>query len=314
VDPAALRAFDEAHVRLRNGDLRRGWELYEARLGAIGQKKIQWRFAKPRWNGEPFPGRTLLLHWEQGYGDTLMFVRFAAQAKALGGRVVLVAQKELADLAATCPGLDQVIPHLGRLPPYDLQAPLLSLPHIFKTDLGSIPASVPYLNVPARVPNRQALAALLAASAGKVRVGIAWAGSPVHGRDQERSVPAPALAPLAALPGVAWHSFQMGPEAPPWPGMAALAPLLGNFSDTAYALSGMDLVITVDTALAHLAGAMAIPTLLLLPFAPDFRWMLERQDSPWYPTLRLYRQSRPGDWVPVVQRLARDLGNGDSMG
>jgi hypothetical protein len=314
MDPAALRAYEEAHARLRAGDLARGWELYEARLGDIGQKKIQWRFTKPRWNGEPFPGRTLLLHWEQGFGDTLMFVRFAAQAKALGGRVVLVAQKDLAELAGTCPGVDEVVPHLGRLPPYDLQLPLLSLPSVFRTGLGSIPAAVPYLDVPERVPNRAALAAALAASTGKVRIGLVWAGSPVHGRDQERSIPAPALAPLAALPGVAWHSFQMGPEPPPWPGMVALAPWLRNFSDTAYALSGMDLVITVDTAVAHLAGAMAIPTLLLLPFAPDFRWMLERQDSPWYPTMRLYRQSRPGDWGPAVQHLARDLGNGGSMG
>jgi hypothetical protein len=204
--------------------------------------------------------------------------------------------------------VDQVVPHLGSLPPYDLQAPLLSLPSIFKTDLDHIPADIPYLDLPERVPNRQSLARILAASHGKVRIGIVWAGSSTHGKDEERSIPVDALAPLGDLPGVAWHSFQMEPgPAAPLPGIVPLAPLLANFSDTAYALSGMDLVITVDTALAHLAGALGMPTLLMLPFVPDFRWLLERSDSPWYPTMRIYRQSVPGDWGSVIQRVARDL-------
>jgi hypothetical protein len=236
-----------------------------------------------------------------------MFVRYAARAKALGGTVLVLAQLELADLVATCPGVDRVNPQ--PLPPFDLQAPLMSLPFIFGTDLATIPADIPYLGIPARVPNRQAIAGLLAASRGKTRIGLVWAGRPRHFTDPHRSLPVAALAPLGDLPGVAWHGFQLesGQERVPLPGFTALGPLLGSFSDTAYALSGMDLVITVDTAVAHLAGALGIPTLLLLPFSPDFRWLLDRDDSPWYPTMRLYRQPRPGDWATVVENVLRHL-------
>jgi hypothetical protein len=222
-----------------------------------------------------------------------------------------MAQKELAGLAGTCPGVDQVLTIDDPIPPFDLLAPLLSLPRIFRTGLASIPCEVPYLDVPPQVPNRQAIAQVLAGSHGRVRVGVSWAGSATHTRDAERSLPPGAFAPLAALTGVAWHSFQLGrDDAPPLPGLVHLGPLLQNFSDTAYALSGMDLVITVDTALTHLAGAMGIPTLVLLAFGPDFRWMLERADSPWYPSLRLYRQPVPGDWDSVFRAVARDLSSG----
>jgi len=303
----AEREHEQAHQCLLFGELLRGWQLNEARLRVPGLIKPVRQFLQPRWNGEPFPGRTLLLHWEQGLGDTLMFLRYAPRVKALGGRVLLAAQPELADLAATCQGLDQVIAHGEPLPPFDLQLPLLSLPLVFRTELGAIPADIPYLDVPARVPNRQPIAGRLAASKGKVRVGLAWAGSPAHKKDRDRSLPPEALAPLGALPGVAWHSFQLGQAPAPLPGIVDLAPLLGNFSDTAYALSGMDLVIAADTALVHLAGALGIPTLVLLPFHPDFRWLLQRDDSPWYPTLRLYRQPQPGDWAAVIARLLADL-------
>jgi hypothetical protein len=266
-------------------------------------------FSQPAWNGEAFPDRTLLLHWEQGLGDTLMFVRYASRVKRLGGRVLLLAQPSLADLVATCPGVDQVIVHLADLPSFDLQSPLLSLPRVFRTSLDSIPAEIPYLDVPGQVPNRQAIAAVLAAAHGRTRLGIAWAGSPTHTRDKQRSLPVDALAPLGALSGVAWYSFQKDQEPPAsLPGVFPLAPLLGNFSDTAYALSGMDLVLAADTALAHLAGAMGIPTLLLLPYAPDFRWLLGRDDSPWYPSMRLFRQPRPEDWSAVIRMVLRKLG------
>lgn len=302
-----LHDYDEAHLRLLWGEWPRGWELYESRLQVPGLVSPVRHFPQPRWNGEPFPGRTLLLHWEQGFGDTLMFVRYAARVKALGGRVLLLAQPELAELAATCPGVDQVVAEEA-LPPFDLQISLLSLPEVFRTGLDSIPAEIPYLNVPDQVPHRQAIAETLAASAGKTRVGIVWAGSPGHKRDRERSLAVGALAPLGALPGIAWHSFQLGPvQAKALPGMVSLAPLLADFSDTAYALSGMDLVIAVDTALVHLAGALGIPVLVLTAFGPDFRWLLHRDDSPWYPSLRLYRQPVPGDWATVIARVLGDL-------
>ena len=302
------RDWEESHLRLLFGEFARGWALNEARVRVPGLITPVRQFTQPAWQGEPFPGRTVLLHWEQGFGDTLMFLRYVPMVKALGGRVVLAVQRELADLAATCGGADQVVPHPDPLPPFDLQASLFSLPRVFGTELHSIPAGIPYLDVPARVPNRQALAEVLAGSAGKVRVGLVWAGRPAHPRDAERSLDPGLLAPLAALPGVAWHSFQIGAPRPvPLPDLRVLAPLLSNFSDTAYALSGMDLVLAVDTALVHLAGALGVPALVLLAFAPDFRWLLDRDDSPWYPSLRLYRQPVPGAWAPVLQRVLRDL-------
>ncbi len=306
--PLPIEAYELGLLDLRLGIMPRGWLGYESRLqcpGLIGPVRT---FSQPRWDGAPFPGKTLLIHYEQGLGDTFMFVRYAAKAKALGGRVLLAVQSALADVAATCPGVDEVVPHGRPLPPFDIQVSLLSLPSLFRTELNTIPAEVPYLDVPERVPNRQQIAALLGASEGQIRIGLVWAGSSTHVRDAERSLPPSLLAPLAAIPGVAWHSFQLeARESPVLPGLVPLDPYIRNFSDTAYALSGMQLVITVDTALAHLAGAMGIPTMLLVAFFPDFRWMMGREDSPWYPSMRIYRQSSPGDWTTVVQRLAADL-------
>jgi hypothetical protein len=309
VDPdQAFLDYEESFLDLLHGELRQGWERYETRLRLPGDLHPQRTFAQPAWNGAPFAGKTLLLWAEQGLGDTLMFVRYLPMVKALGGRVILEAQPALMALAATCGGADLLVPRGAPLPAFDLQASLLSLPWLFRTDLASIPAEIPYLNVPAKVTHRQALLDLLTQAQECSRIGLVWAGSPGHVRDAERSLPVSALAPLAALPGVAWFSFQLGrTEVPPLPGLIPLAPWLQDFSDTAYALSGMDLVITVDTSVAHLAGAMGIPTLLLLSFQPDFRWLLKRDDTPWYPSLRLYRQPTYGDWTSVVQQVVRDL-------
>ncbi len=300
--------WELSSISLLFGDMPKGWEQYEARLQMPATNKPQPHPDRPRWEGESFLGKTLLIDWEQGQGDTLMFVRYAAKAKALGGRVVCSVQSPLADVVATCEGIDEVIPFGEPLPHFDLHVPLLSLPWVFRTHLGTIPAEIPYLRVPPQVPNRNRLTHLLDAAKEKIRIGLAWAGNPAHKRDSERSMPAGSLKPLAALPGVAWYSFHFGPtEDTPFPGITPLAPLLSSFSDTALALGSMDLVITVDTALAHLAGALGVPTLLLLPTFPDWRWLLERNDSPWYPTLRLYRQPMPGDWSSVVQCILSDL-------
>lgn len=300
--------FEQGFLDLLFGRMPQGWQRHEARLRIPGLVGPERTFTQPAWRGEPFPGKTLLLCYEQGLGDTLMFLRFAPLVKALGGTVLLEAQPSLAAVAATCPGVDRVTPRGNPLPEFDLHASLLSLPWLFRTELASIPADIPYLDVPDEVPHRQVLSELLALTQGRIRIGLAWAGNPGHKRDAERSIPAATLAPLAALPGVAWYSFQLGREdKPPLPDLISLAPLLTDFSATAYALSGMDLVITVDTALAHLSGALGIPTLLLLSFQPDWRWMLDREDSPWYPSLHLYRQPRLGDWGAVIQRLVTDL-------
>ena len=306
--PGPIEAYEQGLLDLRLGIMPRGWLGYESRLQCPGLIGPERSFSQPRWDGTSFTGKTLLVHYEQGLGDTLMFVRYAARVKALGGRVVLAAQPALADVVATCPGVDEVVPHGRPLPPFDVHVPLLSLPNLFGTNLSTIPAEVPYLDVPERVPNRQRLKDLLAASGERVRIGLAWAGSPTHVRDAERSLRPSLLAPLAELPDVAWYSFQLDAREPPaLPGLVSLDASIRNFSDTAYALSGMQLVITVDTALAHLAGALGIPTMLLVAFFPDFRWMMGREDSPWYPSMRIYRQSSPGDWTTAVQRLVADL-------
>jgi len=309
VAPAlAYLDFEQSFVDILFGDMRQGWERFEARLKIPVEFRPQRTFEQPTWTGGSFAGKTLLLWPEQGLGDTLMTLRYLPLVKALGGRVILETQPELKDVAATCDGADGVISTDEPLPSFDLQASLLSLPYLFRTELASIPSVIPYLKVPQQVVHRQALQEALAQATGTRRIGLVWAGGPGHARDSERSMAAASLAPLAILPGVTWFSFQVGrEELPPLPNLVSLAPLLGSFSDTAYALKSMDLVISVDTSAAHLAGAMGIPTLLLLAFQPDYRWMLDRDDSPWYPTLRLYRQPAYGDWATVLQQIVADL-------
>jgi tetratricopeptide (TPR) repeat protein len=309
VDPtSAYLDYEESFVDLLFGDLLPGWARFEGRLNVSEELRPKRTFTEPAWRGEAFAGKTLLVWAEQGLGDTLMFLRYLPQVKALGGLVLLEAQHLLLDVAATCRGADLLIPAGEPLPPFDLQVSIMSLPWIFRTELSTIPGEVPYVKVPALVPYQEALLEHLALARENTRIGLVWAGNPSHVRDHERSLPAPALAPLAVLPEVTWFSFQLGTtEVPPLPNLVSLAPLLETFSDTAFALSGMDLLITVDTAMAHLAGAMGIPTLLLLAFQPDYRWLQERQDSPWYPTVHLYRQPAYGDWDSVLRQIVTDL-------
>lgn len=297
-----------SHIDLMFGDMARGWPRFEARLGIPGRYAGRPVHPQPRWQGQPFPGQTLLLTWEQGLGDTLMFLRFVAAARARGGRVVLEVQPPLLELAATCAGVDAVVPTGAPLPAFDLQASLLSLPALLGTTLDTLPADSPYLDVPAEVPDRDAICRVLEASSDRVRIGLCWAGNPGYPRDAKRSLPPAAMEALAALPHVAWHSFQFeSGELPPLPGLVTFGPLLKGFPNTAFALRGMDLVITVDTVLAHLAGSLGVPTFLLASFIPDWRWMLGRSDSPWYPTVRVYRQLAPGDWDSALAQLLRDL-------
>ena len=304
----AERKWELCCVNLLFGAMPLGWDQHESRWSHPGLTNPRREFPQAPWRGEALEGRTVLLHCEQGFGDTLMFVRYAPLVKQLGGRVLLLVQPEVADLVATCPGVDGVFSDEGSLPPFDVHLPILSLPYVFRTDLASIPGEVPYLDVPVRVPNRERLRERLAQSQGRTRIAISWAGNPTHARDAQRSLPAEALRPLQALPDVAWYAVQHGSTAPaPLPALESLAPLLSNFSDTAYALSGMDLVITVDTALAHLAGALGIPTLLMVSYLPDWRWLMGREDSPWYPSLRIYRQTSADRWDSVVQQILMDL-------
>jgi hypothetical protein len=308
--PEEEAAYQRSHWQLMFGEFHEGWRGYEARLRIPGRIVRGVNLGGPAWEGESFQGKTLLVHWEQGHGDTLMLLRYLPMVKARGGTVLLVVQPALMEVAATCPGVDVLCPFGGPRPPHDLHVFLMSLPRIFHTEEARIPAPVPYLEVP-RAPHGKALSEVLAASGDRIRIGLTWAGNPEHARDAERSIACAAWSPLGALADVAWFGLQVGrDETPALPGFTSLAPLLETFSDTAFALAGLDLLITVDTAVAHLAGALGIPTFLLLTFQPDWRWMLGREDSPWYPTFRLYRQPLPGDWASVIQRVAADLQEG----
>lgn len=302
--------FEQGFANLLHGVMPLGWQQWEARLRVPGCVGPERHFVEPRWDGGSFVGKTLLIHYEQGLGDTVMLARFLPRVKALGGRLLLLVQPTLAHLMTTCPGPDQVLAQGDPIPPFDLQVSLYSLPAIFQTDLDTLPKEIPYLGIPERVPNREPILGAIHASGSLVRVGLVWAGYSGHPRDAQRSLPIDLVNRLAEVPGVAWYGFQLGVlEEPKLPNYVPLASLLSDFSDTAYALSGMDLVITVDTALAHLAGALGVPTLLLITFVPDFRWLLERSDSPWYPTMQLYRQPRHGDWDSVMNTLVGDLVN-----
>lgn len=300
--------YERSHLALLYGELPQAWEGFERRWEIPGRILLGGGFESPKWHGEAFGGRTLLVHSEQGLGDTLMFLRYLPLVKARGGIVRLMVQRELLELAATAGGADSIHAVGDSLPPHDVWITLPSLPWVFRTALDTIPADIPYLDVPACVPHREDFSGLLHQASERRRIALVWAGNPAHRRDGERSIPGPLLEPLADLPHTAWFSFQRDRrDLPSLPGLTSLEPLLGSFGDTAFALRSMDLVITVDTALAHLAGALGIPTRLLVTFRPDWRWMLERDDSPWYPSLRIVRQELPGDWEGVVRRLRADL-------
>ena len=303
----AVADWERSCVNLNFGVMPLGWEQHESRWQHPTLTTPVRPFTQPLWDGESFKGRRLLLHWEQGFGDTLMLVRYAPMVKQLGGRVQLLAQPELADLVATCDGVDEVHVEGVPLPHFDLHLPLMSLPRVFKTTLDSIPARVPYLGVPKKVPNRAGISQLLASSKAGRRVGISWASSPDQAACSQKSIMPDLLRPLGALSNVNWYALQhQMPEVPPLPGIVSLSPLLSNFSDTAYAVSGMDIVITIDTVIAHLAGAMGVPTLLLLNYLPDWRWLMGRGDSPWYPSMQIYRQPRAGDWDGLIEQIVKD--------
>ena len=294
-------SFEQAMIHLVFGELEQGWQRYESRFDLTRDPVTRLACPQPLWDGAPFPGRTLLLTWEQGFGDTLMFIRYAAMARALGGRVVAQVQAPLLPVLRGCPGVDQWLAPTDPLPPFDCHLSLLSLPRVLKTRLDTIPAPCPYLQAPSPARGTPVR------PSDRLKVGLVWAGSQVHKHDFLRTLPPSALACLATLPGIDWYSLQVGYQGPPpWP-LEDLAPHLQDFSDTARALARLDLLITVDTAVAHLAGAMARPVWLMLPLMPDWRWRLEGTTTPWYPTFRLFRQTRFNDWTSVVASVAHAL-------
>jgi tetratricopeptide (TPR) repeat protein len=302
LDPGNQAArWNDGACRLLLGDFERGWQgfAHRFRAGATPPHGL----AAPEWDGAKLAGRRLLVHAEQGQGDTLQFVRYLFRAERFaGGTVRLLVQPPLRALLRRH-GIDAIGPD-EPLPAHDLRVALLDLPRLFGTRLATVPADIPYL-VP-DPPRERDWAARLGPTPGR-RVGLVWQGRRDHANDRNRSIPPALLAPLSAATGIAWFSLQK--DAPPPPGLAAtdLAPLLDDWEDTAAAVAALDLVVTVDTAIAHLAGALGRPVWILLPFAPDWRWLVGREDTPWYPTARLFRQERAGDWDGVIRRVARAL-------
>ncbi len=292
--------------------MREGFALFERRReqGATAPRG----FSEAFWQGEDIAGRTILLHAEEGFGDTLQFVRYAPLVAARGARVILEVPPPLVRLCAGLPGVTQVVATGAALPAFDCHCPLLSLPHVFGTTLETIPAAIPYLAAdPALV---REWATRLPPGPG-LRVGLVWAGHAqaqrayAHRVDPRRSLALAALAPLGAVPGIAFVSLQKGPPAnelahPPFTINDPMAEVR-DFADTAALIAGLDLVISVDTAVAHLAGALGKPVWMLSRFDACWRWLRARSDSPWYPTLRVYRQPSPGEWAPAIATLTADL-------
>jgi tetratricopeptide (TPR) repeat protein len=312
-DPGHVEAhFSRALIYLALGRFREGWKAYEWRLQISdwSKKAYPHRLRTPRWNGEPFVGRTLLVHHEQGFGDTLQFVRYLPMVKARGGTVVFEVPGALKVLLMGIPGADDILelsPTGASRRAYDLHIPLLSLPGLFGTTLESIPAQVPYLAAdPAKV---SAWAKRI--DGNLFRIGIVWAASNWNAKLAEKSCPISHFLPLAETPGVQIVGLQKNPAANDLAAAAAAGirnygEEFADFSDTAAAIANLDLVISVDTAAAHLAGAMGKPVWVVLPCVADWRWLLNREDSPWYPAMRLYRQPRPRAWDDVFRQLAQD--------
>lgn len=302
---------NRAIVRLLTGDWQRGWQEYEWRWYCPEQSLPQ--RLEPLYNGEPLQGKRLLLVAEQGLGDTIQFIRYAEVARQQGAEVAAEVQPELVPLLESCPAVQWLFARGGPTLACDFFLPMLSAPRVFGTRLDNVPAPIPYLQ-----PRKELVEKWRARlPAGGVRIGIVWQGNRAHPADRDRSMPLEMLAKLAA-PGFTLISLQKGA------GTEQLAHLrppetvvdLGDeldasapFLDTAAILTLLDVTVTVDTAVAHLAGALGVPVWVALPFTPDWRWLLGRSDTPWYPTMRLFRQSAPGDWTSVIDAIGKALCN-----
>jgi tetratricopeptide (TPR) repeat protein len=319
LDPQLADAhFSRATHRLRSGDLAGGFAEYEWRWKC---KTFADRgFPQPRWDGAPLAGRAVLLYTEQGLGDTLHFVRYAAWAKDRGGRVIVECQKPLLNLLSSCPFIDQLVPLGSTLPDFDVHAPLLSLPGILQLSESQLWRKA-YFSAPPQLVEKWR--GTLEAHAG-FHVGVCWQGNPEHMFNSQRSFPLAALGPVARLPGVRLVSLQKGAQIDEIAGagfdVLDLGPSFdedaGPFVDSAAMIKNLDLVITADTAIAHLAGGLEAPAWLALSAHADWRWMLNREDTPWYPSMRLFRQRKLDRWDDVFERMAVELRSlaGDRVG
>jgi tetratricopeptide (TPR) repeat protein len=305
--------FNQSLTRLALGDFAAGWPGYEWRW-KTRKSTAPWRdFPEPLWLGtDALAGKTILLHAEQGFGDTINFARYVPMVAARGGRVVVETQSALRGLIARLDGVADVVERGAALPAFDCHCPLGSLPLAFATELATIPANVAYVTAdPARTADwRDRLP-----RSGRPVIGIAWSGNPHFRGDHNRSMTLARFAPIAAAADAAFVTLNPGLNECDTAALAAhphvgnLAAEFRDFDDTAAVVADLDLVVTTDTSIAHLAGALGKPVWILLSRSPDWRWLLEREDCPWYPTARLFRQSMLGDWSPVIARVRQELEN-----
>lgn len=303
--------WNKALMKLMLGEFTEGWPLYEwGWRGDAPFRGTPRRYIQPLWLGDqPLAGKTLLLHAEQGLGDTIQFCRYALLAKAQGAQIIIQAPAPLVPLLNTLDNDITVITNGQALPPFDLHCPLMSLPLAFKTEVTNIHAPTSYL---AALPEYQKKWQARLGQATKPRIGLVWSGSNKDQNDHNRSLLLNMLEPLLNLPAE-FHCLQKEIREidrialSAWPQVQVHAHEISNFADTAALVSAMDMVISVDTSVAHLAGALGKPVWILLPYAPDFRWMLQRSDSPWYPTAKLFRQPGLDDWESLLQQLQREL-------
>ncbi len=302
---------NEALSLLTLGDYGAGFAQHELRWQRAGMPARRRSLGKPLWLGEfPLGRKTILLHAEQGLGDTIQFARYAPLLAGMGAKVVLEVPPELATLLGRVAGVAAVVARGAPLPEFDLHCPMGSLPLACRTEPSTIPAAIPYL-VPSddRVAKWRSRLAHIASP----RVAIAWSGRAAHANDRNRSIALARLGPLIGLDGMRFIGIQRDLRADDaetlarWPRLTHLGAQLDDFDDTAAVATLVDLVIAVDTSAAHLAAALGRPTWVLVPFSPDWRWMLDRADSPWYPTVRLFRQPAPGNWDSVIARVRDEL-------
>ena len=311
VEPDHAQAhYCKGMILLADGRLDEGFTEYEWRV----RRADFWpkrRYRKPRWNGEPLAGKTLLVHWEQGFGDIIQFCRYLPLLRAFfvasplhaGARIVFDCPKRLIDLIETCGGFDEIGDYSASPPPFDVYVPLMSLPKILGTVADTIPAPVPYL--------KAAPADDVIVADANFKIGLTWASE--HGESYRRKVMAITdFAALFANNRCDFYGLQFGAEGAtiePYVGsnVTNLGDQLGDFAHTAGVIAKMDLILSIDTYIVHLAGALNIPTWVLLPYSPDWRWGQGRADSPWYPSLRLFRQPKPGDWTAVIKDVGRAL-------
>ena len=304
--------WNRALMWLLLGDYQRGWPAYEWRW--TQPTFVRRHGHRPLWDSSPFPGRALLLHAEQGLGDTLLFIRYVSHVsrqRRLGSTIIVECQPALCRLLSNFPGVDQLVATgAAQLPPFGFQAPLASLPHILGISPAATSVTVPYLHADAKLVEQWKCKLR---SLRGFKVGIAWQGNPSYGYDRQRSMALTHFAKLAKLEGIHLISLQRGPGTEQLSSFAAAIHVVdfdeasGPFMDTAAIMINIDLVISSDSAVAHLAGALGVPVWVALPAVPDWRWLLKRDDSPWYPTMRLFRQTRAGNWDDVFERIVGEL-------